>query len=168
MKRRAIELQAWFDDIGVCLRRAFFSEFLQATQYAADLFSYGFPDRTRTRYRRSFPVIRVIMKLDMKITEKGAEEGYRRAREALDFVAEHRGPRAYLVGDQFSIADLTAAVVLFAAALPEEYPVAFPSPRPPGVDRWLQRWADHPGTAWVREMYRRHRGGSSATEDRNG
>lgn len=168
LKRRAIELQAWFDEIGVSIRRAFFQEFLPETQYAADLFSIGFPESTRAIYRAAFPVTRTILKLDMKITKQSAEEGYLRAQEALDFIAKNRGPQGYLVGDRFSVADLTAAVVLFSVVLPEELGIEFPSPRPLGIERWLQCWADHPSTSWVREMYSQHRGYSHATEDRNG
>ncbi len=167
LKRRAIELQAWFDARGACIRRAFFHGLLPETQYAADLFSQGFPERTRTLYRAAFPVTRAIMNLDMKITKHGAEEGYRRTQEALDFIAKHQGPQGYLVGDQFSVADLTGAVVLFSTVPLGEH-VMFPSPQPQGVERWWQSWSDHPSASWVREMYARHRGYSHATEDRNG
>lgn len=167
LKQRAIELQTWFDDIGASIRRAFFNELLPETQYAADMFSQGFPDSARTIYRAAFPVTRTIMKLDMKISKRGAEEGHRRTREALDYVAKNLGPQGYLVGEQFSVADLTAAVVLFSVVSMEKH-VMFPSPRPLAVERWLQCWQDHPSSGWVREMYARHRGYSHATEDRNG
>ncbi|MFT4046122.1 MAG: hypothetical protein QM661_05430 [Solimonas sp.] len=68
----------------------------------------------------------------------------------------------YLVGDRFSIADLTAAVILFPTCLPPEYPVAVPEPRPAGWQRWLGRWRDHAGCDYVRRMYREHRGVSAA------
>jgi len=29
------------------------------------------------------------------------------------------------------------------------------------MDDWLSRWRDHPGTAWIRRMYYRHRGSSA-------
>ena len=167
LKRRTIELQAWFGDLGVGIRRAFFHGFLTETQYAADLFSQGFPNRTRSLYRTAFPMTRAIMNLDMKITKQGADEGYRHTREALDFIVKHQGPQGYLVGEQFSVADLTAAVVLFSVVCLDEY-VNFPSPRPQSVERWWRCWSDHPGALWVREMYSRHRGYSHATEDRNG
>jgi glutathione S-transferase len=168
LRRRAIELQTWFDEIGSSIRRAFFHEFLSETQYAANLFSQGYPESVRTLYRAAFPMTRAIMKLDMKITKKGAADGYRRTREALDYVANHQGAQGYLVGEQFSVADLTAAVVLNSVVvLPEQW-MAFPSPLPQGVERWFQHWADHPSASWIREMYTRHRGYSHATEDRNG
>jgi glutathione S-transferase len=166
-RRQALEIQQQFDELGPHVRRAFFWQFLPETRYAADLFSVGYPPLARRAYRAAFPGIRPVMQMDMHITRAGAEEGCRRTREALDFVEQQRGPDGYLVGKQFSIADLTAAVVLNSVVLPEEF-IAFPTPRPAGVEQWLARWEKHPATAWVREMYRKHRGRSCAIEDRNG
>lgn len=168
LRARALELQTWFDDAGIHIRRAFFHEVLPAGAYFADLFSTGYPAPARRLYRAGFAVTRRVMNLDMRITARSAEEGLRRMQEAMDLVVSSRGPQGYLVGDRFSVADLTAAVVLHPAALPEEYPIAYPQPLPPQLEHWLARWAGHPATGWVREMYRLHRGRSAATEDRNG
>lgn len=168
LRTRALELQTWFDDVGPHIRRAYFRDFLQSSAYTANLFSTGYPALVRFLYRTAFPATRVVMKLDMQVTDRGADEGLQRTQEALDIVIKNRGPQGYLVGDRFSVADLAAAVILQPVALPDEYPVSFPQPRPPSLEKWLARWADHPGCEWVREMYRRHRGQSAATEDRNG
>jgi glutathione S-transferase len=168
LRMRALELQTWFDDAGGHVRRAYFRDLLPTGAYAADLFSTGYPGAVRRLYRAAFPVTRMVMKLDMMITERGADEGLRRTQEALDIVIKNRGPSGYLVGDRFSVADLTAATVLSPVALPPEYPVPYPRPLPEGLEKWRARWAEHPGVAWVREIYRRHRGQSAATEDRNG
>ncbi len=160
LRARALELQAWFDEIGAHVRRAYFHEFLSSTQYTADLFSTGYPEWARTIYRAAFPGVRAVMRKDMKITDKNVAESLRRTREAMDFIVNNRSSQAYLVGDTFSVADLTAAVVLHPVALPEEFPVSYLQPYPPGVQTWLARWQNHPATTWVREMYRRHRGSS--------
>jgi glutathione S-transferase len=166
-RTRALELQTWFDDAGVHLRRAFFRDALEDAGYMADRFSTGQPEALRTVYRATFPVTRQIMKLDMLITQRGADEGLRRTQEALDIVMKNRGSQDYLVDGRFTVADLCAATILHPVVLPEEYPVQFPQPRPPGVERWLARWAAHPAAEWVREIYRRHRGASHATQDLN-
>ena len=35
----------------------------------------------------------------------------------------------------------------------------------PYYERWVGRWADHPGSDWVRRIYARHRGVSAETPD---
>ncbi len=168
LRQQALELQQWFDERGPFVRRAFFYAFLPETAYATCLFSIGYPTWARQLYRKTFAVTRSIMQMDMHISQGSAREGLKRTQEALDFVAMRCGPEGYLVGKQFSIADLAAATLLFCLVLPEQYPVAFPRPYPASLENWLLQWQDHPGSAWVREIYRRHRGQSYAVEDRNG
>lgn len=161
-RERALELQQWFDDeIGPAVRRATFHELLPHTEYTARRFATGFAEWQQKLYVRAFPGVRAVMTLDMQISAAGAEAGCARTREALDFVAHHSAQTGYLVGDRFSIADLTAATVLFPTCLPPEYPVAAPEPRPAGWRHWLERWQDHAGCGYVRRMYREHRGVSA-------
>ena len=42
--------------------------------------------------------------------------------------------------------------------------MARPNPKPEPLARFFTEWAKHPGTAWVHEMYRRHRPPSAETE----
>jgi glutathione S-transferase len=60
------------------------------------------------------------------------------------------------VGDEFCVADLTCAALLMPAVEVGD----LGGPASAGTDAeqaWLARWSDHPGAAWVREIYRRHR-----------
>jgi hypothetical protein len=59
------------------------------------------------------------------------------------------------VGDTFTVADLTAAALLYPTVLPAEAP---PLPDPPAAYREFQaEFADRRGYAYVEEMFRRHR-----------
>jgi glutathione S-transferase len=92
----------------------------------------------------------------MSIDAENAERGRERTRQALEFVAKEAAGTGYLVGNGFSIADLTCAALLMPAV-----DVADLGGPPTAVtaaeEAWLARWATHPGAAWVREIYRRHR-----------
>src|SRR5262249_27203530 len=115
--RRALEFQAWFDDeVGPAIRRAFFFEFLNDGGYAARTFSAGHGTVARLVYRGLFPGIRVVMRKSMQIDADGAARGRTCTKEALDLVAREAGPQGYLVGDRFSVADLTAASLLSPVA----------------------------------------------------
>lgn len=101
------------------------------------------------------------MKRSMGIGAEGAARGRERTRRALDFVAEESDTSGYLVGDGFGIADLTCAALLMPAV--DVGDLGGPPPADTGEERtWLARWADHPGAAWVREIYWRHRRTGSA------
>jgi len=157
-RARALEVQRWFDDeVGAPLRAAAFAEILADTAYMVKLFTGHTGPAVRGFYRLTFPAIRVAMRADMGLTPERAEQGLARAAEAFAFVVEHAGPSGYLVGNRFTIADLAAAAILSPAVQPAEFPYPPPQPPSPTFRRFLDRWADHPGAAWVRDMYRRHR-----------
>jgi glutathione S-transferase len=158
-RERALEIQSWFDDkVGAPTRAAFFYEVLPDGAYVASLFSTGDGAAKRYLYGSAFPVIRIAMRANMGLSAERAARGLDRCREALDFVASHAGRDGYLVGSRFSVADLTAAALLSPAVVPPEFPYQPPEPRSGAFQGWLRRWADHPGAAWVRTMYARHRG----------
>lgn len=163
LRGQALEIQKWFDEkIGPGVRRACFHEWLPHTDYSARRIATGLSERQQKLYAWVFPAIRAIMMLDMKINAASAEAGCTLTREALDFVAENSQRMGYLVGDQFSVADLTAATILMPTCLPPEYPVEFPKPLPSGWQHWLERWKGHAGCEYVRRIYREHRGAIAA------
>ena len=162
-RTEALELARWFDDeVGGPIRLAFFYEFLQDSGYAVRCFTTTVGPAAAAAYRVVFPLIRVVMRRDMKIDAAGAERGIARTKEALDLVANRAGSDGYLVGDAFSVADLTAAALLSPAVFPKESPVPVIEPRSPVVTRWLERFAGHPGVEWVAGVFRKHRGTSAA------
>lgn len=163
LREQALEIQQWFDEkIGPAVRRAGFYEFLPHTEYSARRIATGLSEWQQRLYVWAFPAVRAIMMLDMQINAPGAEAGRALTQEALDFVAGNSGRTGYLVGDHFSVADLTAATILFPTCLPPEFPVDIPKPLPSGWERWLERWQNHPGCEYVRRIYREHRGVSAA------
>ena len=90
------------------------------------------------------------------------EEAVERSREtlaaALDRIESERDGRHCLVGETFSVADLTAAALLYPIVWPPQFPYELPEP-----PRWefLEPIRDHPALGWIRETWMRHRGSSA-------
>jgi glutathione S-transferase len=163
-RRRALELEDFLDEeIGPHIRRALFHAVLPDTAFASDLMSPGFPPLTKTIYGACFPAVRVAMRLAMGITDDGAARSRARFDAAFDRLEREIGSSGHLVGDAFSVADLTAAALLSPLTFPPEYPYA-PPPLPPVVQEFQDRYAKRPAFGWAREMYRRHRGTSAGIE----
>lgn len=161
-RRRALELEEYFDDeIGVHLRRFVFNAVLPDADFTADLMTPEFGGVTKAVYRALFPLTRMVMRFDMGIDDDAAARSRARVDAALDRLEREIRPSGHLVGDAFSVADLTAAALLSPLVNPPEYPYAQP-PATPAVDAIRERYARRPSVAWAREMYRRHRGTSSA------
>lgn len=154
-RERALAIAREFDDeVGPAVRLAVFFEVMSA-DYAIETFAAEKAGWVKAAYRASFPVVGRVMRRKMRIDAEGAERGRERTRRALDFVAKE-GAGGPLVGGRFGIADLTCAALLMPTVDVSE----FGGPklaRNDALREWLARWSDHPGAAWVREIYRRHR-----------
>jgi glutathione S-transferase len=162
-RRRALELEEFFDEeLGPHIRRAFFHELLPHTDYSADAMTPGFPPSTKRFYRAIFPAMRMAMKVDMRVDATGADLGRKKIAAALDRVEAELQPSGYLVGDRFTVADLTAAALLAPLVMPAEFPYPPPPrPLPDGVARLRDVFARRRGFEWAAGLYHRHRGTSA-------
>ena len=97
----------------------------------------------------------------MRISDEGAALGRAKVITALDRIEAELQPSGYLVGEQFSVADLTAAALLSPLIIPPEYPYPLPGPWPEPLASFRASLAGHRAYAWASEMYRRHRGTSA-------
>ena len=93
----------------------------------------------------------------MDIYAEPAAASREKTEAAMDRLEAEIGPSGYLVGDSFTVADLTAAALFYPVARPPEFP--YPSVTdPPGPAReFVDSLLERPGGQWVAEMYRRHR-----------
>ncbi|TMA36548.1 MAG: glutathione S-transferase family protein [Deltaproteobacteria bacterium] len=161
-RRRALELEDFFDhELGPHIRRLAFHLLLPHANTVVAMFSQESGRGSRMAYRAAFPMIRVVMQKAMRIDDAGADLGRAKTVAALDRVARELGPSGYLVGDRFTVADLTAAALFSPLVAPPEFPYPPPS-MPESVLETRRSLSGHPAFQWVLETYRRHRGRSAA------
>jgi len=161
-QQRALMLEDFFDEeLGPHLRRAWFFETLSDPGFCAAQLSAGASPMAQRAFRAAFPLIAAVMKADMKIDAAGAEVGRAKIAAALDRIEAELQPSGYLVGDRFTVADLTAAALLSPVVMPAEFPYPLLTPLPPSAARLRDSLAGRRAFQWAGEMYRRHRGRSS-------
>jgi glutathione S-transferase len=161
-RERALALEDFFDEeLGPYIRRAWFYEVLPHADYAAAQLTVGWSAATRWTYRRAYPLIRTIMAADMGISASGAEVARGKVRAALDWIAAELQPSGYLVGDRFSVADLTAAALLAPVVMPENFSYPLLTPPPESAARYRASLAGHPAFQWAGDIFRRQRGTSA-------
>jgi glutathione S-transferase len=159
-RSRALELEEYFDEeLGPHIRRAAYSELLPRAEVVTPLFTHGQPLAARTLLRTAFPVLRGRMQQHFDITDETAEISRAQTVAAMDRLEREIGPSGYLVGDSFTVADLTAAALLYPIASPPEfpYPMVAEDDLPESLREFRDSLAERPGGKWVAEMYRRHR-----------
>jgi glutathione S-transferase len=160
-RARALELEDWFDEqLAPALRRFVWHHTLPDTDaVVASLFTKRSPARERF-LRATAPVMRIGVRRDYDVTERSAERARNEIVAAMDRVEAELQPSGYLVGDRFSVADLTAAALFTPVLAPPERPYA-PRTLAAPVLELREELSARPGGEWVREMYRRHRGESA-------
>ncbi len=163
-RTRALELEEFFDEeVAHDVRRAVFEDALGDAAFVTDLF---FGDRgglVRGAMRAAHPLMQRVVRHDYGIDPESAERGRATVRSAFDRVEAELQPSGYLVGESFSVADLTAAALLSPIVIPPEvqFPRFDPRRLPESVQQFRESLRARRGYHWVGEMFRRHRGSSA-------
>lgn len=154
---RAIEAR-FDDDLVPRMRRAALAALLTDADYMCSLFGEGAGPVAARIFRAVFPVSRILVAKGNGIDGPAAiEDGKRACGEALDFVARATARTGYLVGAQFTHADLAAAAGLAMVFPPAGSPMEGPGTRPPASQALIDAYAGHPGLEWLGGTYARHR-----------
>ena len=158
-RRRALALEAFFDEeLGPSIRLLAWHELRNDPERFVELMEATAPGPlaktagAAAGYARAFTGVRF---------GAGSPEEAERARakvlDALDYLEEELGAGEYLVGDSFTVADLTAASLFYPLVLPPEGPLPADQEPARGMERFRKPLKDRRGFKWVAEMFRRHR-----------
>ena len=163
-RRRAVELEEFFDEeLGPHIRRAFYHELLPHPELVVPLFTQGRPRAARALLRTGFPILRVAMRRRFEISATAAANSRAKMVAAMDRLEREISPSGYLVGDRFTVADLTAAALFYPVPRPARFPYAMVADAdlPDSFREFVDSLARRPGGQWVAQIYRQHRGASA-------
>ncbi|MGH7814196.1 MAG: glutathione S-transferase family protein [Candidatus Binataceae bacterium] len=164
-RERALQLEDFFDEeLGPYIRQWGYFLLLPYSSDVAARFTSQAGIGKRLFMRAIFPLIRPRMRKMMKIYPTEAEIARKKVIAAMDRIERELQPSGYLVGDRFTVADLTAAALLYPVWMPKEFPYPIPEPPAP-VNAARAPLAEHPAAKWAAGIYRRHRGKSSAIKE---
>jgi glutathione S-transferase len=161
-RRRALEIEDFFDEeLGPYTRLLVVHHMLPDPDLTLGAF---FPDLSapgRLSARAAFPAVRRAMAATLGIEEGSVGRAVEKVRAAGERFRAELGPSGYLVGDRFTVADLTLAALLAPAVAPEQFPYPQPQRGHPRLAP-LRDLLAAPGLLdWTREMYARCRGPSA-------
>jgi glutathione S-transferase len=162
-RAQALALEDYFDEgLGPAVRAAVVGALVRADPaLAIDTLATGWPETPRRLLRRALPVFKPFYLWRHKIDLGRLEQERQTVRAAMDRIVAERQPSGYLVGDSFSVADLTAAALLSVAVLPPEMQYRASDTVPEAILELQRGLHGHEALAYVQEMYRRHRGVSA-------
>jgi len=164
-RRRAEDLEQFFDEeLGHPLRTAILGPmFVSDPDGVIDALSVGMDLRPTTKrvLRRVFPAFSAFYRYRHHINRATVSAAPEKIRAALERIRTEVQPSGYLVGEAFSVADLTAAALFSPLVMPKELQYRLPEPLPESLAKLRSSVSTHEGFAWVAEMYQRHRGVSA-------
>ena len=158
-RRRALELEDYFDEeLGPAARLLPFHELGNDPELLRQIIERTSPEALARRsgpatvYARTYTALRFRVR-----SEAGAEQARLTALSALDRLEAELGDGEYLVGDSFTVADLTAASLFYPLFVPEGSPLPADTRLPAGLEDFREPLKERRGFKWVSEMFRRHR-----------
>ena len=161
-RRRALELQTYFDEeLGPYIRRWVFFMARDNPEFVREAFASHASAPTRLANRMMSPLIRPLMRRLMDITPESSEAAHRKMLEAMDRLEHELRPSGYLVGDRFTVADLTAAALLSPLARPPQFPYRPDLALPEPIAAVRNQLESRPAMQWTLQIYRQHRGASA-------
>jgi glutathione S-transferase len=161
-RREALELEDFFDEeLGAYTRLLALHRLLPDPELLLATFTPDLQGGRRVVARAAYPLIRRRLVADFGIDERSVELAENKCRAACErFRAELR-PSGYLVGDRFTVADLTLAALVAPLVAPEQFPYSQPQRGHPRLADVRELLEEHGVGEWTREVYARHRGESA-------
>lgn len=158
-RRRALALEAFFDEeLGPPIRLLAWHELGNDPERFQELMEATAPGPlaktagATAGYARAFTGIRFGAR-----SPEEAERARAKVLDALDHLEQELGEGEYLVGDSFTVADLTAASLFYPLVLPPEGPLPADQKPARGMERFRKPLEERRGFKWVAEMFHRHR-----------
>ncbi len=157
-RERALEVQRRFDDeVGPAVRTVVFSGMVHELGYLCAVFTKGQPALKRALYRATLPLVKPLIAQGNGMNPENIARSEARTLSALEEAARLIGPSGQIVGDAFSLADLTVAALLAPLAKLEHPDMARPAGVPPRMAELYARYEKHAAIQWVCEQYAKHR-----------
>jgi glutathione S-transferase len=160
-RARALELEDYFDEELATGVRAF--AFFQVFGERGGLAEAIAPHRPtwNRMLRLGEPMARFLIRTDYGATAEGAERARAKIVAAADRIEAELQPSGYLVGDRFSVADLTGAALFTPLLAPPGRPF-LPNVAPPKFIELREEITARPAGQWVHEIYAKHRQGPAS------
>lgn len=158
LKKEALELEKYFDtEIGMHLRRYIYNTILPRRDIVEPMLLAQGPAWGPKVYRVIFPLVRFLMKKSMNINPESAARSEVRLRSAMEKINGMVAKKQFLIGNQFSRADITAAALLAPLCWPKEHAFPWPKSVPEPLAGFRKEWELTASYQWVLKMYQDYR-----------
>jgi len=161
-RRRALELEDFFDEqLGPYSRQLALHHLLAEPSLFLGTFVPDIGALARVAMQAAFPLLRRRTIADFGLDDRGVAHAFDKVRAAGDRFRAELQPSGYLVGDGFTVADLTLAALVAPLVAPTQFPYPQPHRGHPRLAPVRDALAESGLLDWTRGIYALHRGTSA-------
>lgn len=143
LREEMFEWEKYLDvEVGVHIRRYCYHILLGHPDIVVPFFTQGGPWWSPMFFKLFYSKLEPTMRRVMKIDEAGARESQEHIEAALERINARLNEQEFLVGEQFSRVDLTAAALLAPLFTPDKYGLAWPEQAPPRLQAMMDANSD--------------------------
>ena len=169
-RQRALALEDYFDEqLGPALRAAIVTPLFRLDpDIALRVLTTGMPDKAYETLRPLMRIFPAYYRFRHKIRDAKLEADRATVNTALDRIEQELQGRAYLSGDAFTVADLTAAALLSPLLQPPEIQYPLRVELPGYLQDYRAVFLKRPAAQWAMGIYRLHRCSTAEVSRRPG
>ncbi len=157
-RQACLEIERSMDTrLGENIRRVLYDRLLAYPEFIRHCFTHPMPGVKQFIFRLFYPVLRNKIYQTYVVSPAKVEQSLREFDAAMSELEQTVKQGQYLVGDQFTRADLSVASMLSLLVMPAEHPFPWRDIPDPQTRLFYDLYRDHPVSEWVRKMYREHR-----------
>ncbi|NOU23695.1 MAG: glutathione S-transferase family protein [Methyloglobulus sp.] len=156
LKQEALDWEKFADEqIGIAVRVICYHVLLDHPTVVMPFFTHDGPWYGPYLIKAIFPRLRAAMRTGMNINAETAEAANLQLAVALDKVYTRLQNRQFLVGEQFTRADLATASLLAPLCKPKQYGLPWPECFPEPLEAIIAQHSEK--LAWVNSLYANYR-----------
>ncbi len=157
-RQTCLELEHSMDKrLGENIRQILYSRLLAYPDFIRYCFTHSMPALKQISFRLFYPVLRYQIYKTYVISAAKVEQARREFNLAMTEIEKKVIRQQYLVGEQFTRADLSVASMLSLLVLPPEHPFPWGEFPDPQTRSFIDEYKDHPVSEWAKKIYRDHR-----------
>lgn len=157
-RRACLEIEHAMDErLGETIRQFLYYRLLAYPDFIRYCFTYPMPRVKQWIFRLLYSILRRKIYHTYVISPAKVEQARRDFDVAIADIQNRLEGRRFLVGEQFTRADLSVASMLSWLAMPPEHPFPWIEIPDPQTRVFYDEYRDHPVSEWVRDMYHGYR-----------
>jgi glutathione S-transferase len=157
-RERCLEIEHAADnELGQNIRLILYHTLLAHPDFIRYCFTHSMGQFQQLTFSLFYPLLRNKIYQKYVISTARVEKAKREFDTAMNTLKNQLKDRDYLVGKQFTRADLSVASMLSLLVMPPEHPFPWKEIPDPETQAFLDEYQSHSVSTWVRKMYKNHR-----------